>query len=166
MRIIRLGQEPFCCRPGSFIHRPQKRVTTPSPHFPPSSIYFTTQPVRRQNSCTPFSLCCFDCSSFFIAPSAALWGLAICTVTGVLQMWVMGLLPVALPAATASRGNSHLCRSASWPLSYSVSFLSFFHSPPPSLPLSFCCNLTKERSSSSIGVSGSGIRRDLSCMFV
>lgn len=124
--------------------------------------------MRRHNSCTPFSLCCFDCSSFFIAPSATLWGLAICTVTGVLQMWVMGVLPVALPAATASRGNSHLCQSASWPLSYSASFLSFLHfPPPPSLLLSFCCNLKKESSSSSTGVSGSSIRRAVMhvCMF-
>lgn len=53
---------------------------TPPPHtlppitFPLLSIYFTTLPLRRHNSCAPFSLCSFDCSSFFIAPSASLWG--------------------------------------------------------------------------------------------
>lgn len=103
--MIRLGPESFCCGPGSFIPQLQKRVAAPIPHFPPPSIYFTTLPVRRRNSCAPFSLCCFDCSSFFIAPPAALRGLAICTVTGALRMWVMGLLPVVLPAATAGRGK-------------------------------------------------------------
>ena len=155
MTLIRLGQESFCCRP-------QNRVTTP---IPLSHLLQSILLLSHHNSCAPFSLWCFDCSSFFIAPPFALWGPAICTVTGVLPMWVMGLLPVALPAATASRGNSHLCRSATWPLSYTASFLSFFSPLASSSLLLFCCNL-RERSNGSTGVSGSSIRRELSCMFV
>lgn len=75
--MIRLGQESICCRRRTFIPRPHKWVTTPPlPRhpFPLPSIYFTTLPLRRHHSCAPFSLCSFDCSSFFIAPSASLWG--------------------------------------------------------------------------------------------
>lgn len=70
------------------LHTPTTETggSPPIPHFPPPSIYFTTLPARRHNSGAPFSLCCFDCSSFFIAPPAALRGLAICTVTGALRM--------------------------------------------------------------------------------